>query len=191
MPKKGRRDQLTGGTEDVNPQTLSIGIVQTGANVNALSVIPLPLDRHREKGSTVGVMELLRCEFTFGGSAFSLVNNNAFRTATIATISSLASVTQPGPSPNFADPHVITQCHEMNAVIGAPTNTFWIQGAYPIQMDLTDGAGHGTLLATDQLYVYLQSFGMGNPTSCGIKIWYRFKNVDVTEYIGIVQSQQT
>lgn len=56
--------------------------------------------------------------------------------------------------------------------------------------DLTDDAGHGFLLATDSIFQYCQSNGVGDNMSAYTRILYRFKDVSLQEYIGIVQSQQ-
>lgn len=62
--------------------------------------------------------------------------------------------------------------------------------------DLTDGAGHGVLIATDN--IWLTAFINGAVPDIGTtaalnvfcEILYRFKKVTLQEYIGIVQSQQ-
>jgi hypothetical protein len=56
-------------------------------------------------------------------------------------------------------------------------------------LDLTDGAGHGLLIATDNIFMTVYSSNTGNANEVGCKILYRWKNVSVEEYIGIVQSQ--
>lgn len=64
--------------------------------------------------------------------------------------------------------------------------------------DLTDGAGHGILVATDQIFLTQQTglTSMGGSTADTITgfvqadLIYRFKEVKLQEYIGIVQSQQ-
>jgi hypothetical protein len=65
--------------------------------------------------------------------------------------------------------------------------------------DLTDGAGHGILIATDNIYLgvnaSLSSFNLGDadPIVGGVSanLIYRFKEIGLSEYIGIVQSQQS
>lgn len=60
----------------------------------------------------------------------------------------------------------------------------------PIVRDFTDGAGHGVIVATDQLFYFFDTVGFGAPVAFWMRIWYRFKEVTLEEYIGIVQSQQ-
>ena len=65
----------------------------------------------------------------------------------------------------------------------------------PLPVDLTDGAGHGLLIATDKIYftAFSVNFNIGTvePADFGCQILYRFKTVSLEEYIGIVQSQTT
>lgn len=59
----------------------------------------------------------------------------------------------------------------------------------PMVWDCTDNAGHGLLVATDNIFLQCSVDAAGSVTPSG-KILYRFKKVKLVEYIGIVQSQQ-
>lgn len=68
-------------------------------------------------------------------------------------------------------------------------------GAAPFtftELDLTDGDGHGKLVATDSFYLYFDTTGAAAAAVYTVtwKIWYRFVSVKLVEYLGIVQSQQ-
>lgn len=62
--------------------------------------------------------------------------------------------------------------------------------------DLTDGAGHGVLIATDSIWLTgfingaVPDIGTTAAVNVYAEILYRFKKVSLQEYIGIVQSQQ-
>jgi len=56
--------------------------------------------------------------------------------------------------------------------------------------DCTDGAGHGILVATDSIFISCSQIGYTAAAPIAFKIMYRLKTVSLTEYIGIVQSQQ-
>lgn len=62
--------------------------------------------------------------------------------------------------------------------------------------DLTDGAGHGVLIATDNVWLTAWLNGavpdIGTTAQLNVyaELLYRFKKVTLQEYIGIVQSQQ-
>lgn len=60
----------------------------------------------------------------------------------------------------------------------------------PYCYDCTDGAGHGVLVATDNIYITMNTNGWQGAANADFKILYRFKEVSLVEYIGIVQSQQ-
>lgn len=57
-------------------------------------------------------------------------------------------------------------------------------------VDLTDGQGHGVLIATDNIYVCGSASGYQNVQTISFKILYRLKTVSLSEYVGMVQSQQ-
>jgi len=57
--------------------------------------------------------------------------------------------------------------------------------------DFTDGAGHGLLIAADKLYAAVSTrryYASGH--ACNFDILYRWKNVGLAEYVGIVQTGQ-
>lgn len=60
----------------------------------------------------------------------------------------------------------------------------------PIVVDLTDGSGNGILVAVPQIYLGMITAGQSAAINGSCKILYRYVDVDLTEYIGIVQSQQ-
>jgi hypothetical protein len=60
----------------------------------------------------------------------------------------------------------------------------------PRKWDFTDGAGHGILVATDNIFIQASTNGQNTASLFRFKILYRFKSVSLVEYIGIVQSQQ-
>lgn len=60
----------------------------------------------------------------------------------------------------------------------------------PIHISLSDQNGNGVLVATDKLFVVGGNVGALTAGSYVAKILYRLVNVGITEYVGIVQSQQ-
>src|SRR3972149_1303038 len=55
--------------------------------------------------------------------------------------------------------------------------------------DLTDGNGNGLLVATDFIYFVTANVGGTGSISAVVKILYRLFEANLTEYIGILQSQ--
>jgi len=116
-----------------------------------------------------------------------------------ATVQTVALTTNPNPSDDsslgnntgaglFIDPRTIKQWTRTTFSNASPASFFELENIR--HFDLTDSAGHGILIATDQLFLLMTSNGTLALNTGGCKLDYRFKNVALEEYIGIVQSQQ-
>lgn len=188
MPKRAAGDQLTGGTRDVNPQYFHGTITVAVAGTTIAKEIALPVNRIISgSAQKTPVMELLRmyahCDMV-GATA------NVAETEHAANL--FVTSADPGAAVNltFDNNRVIAQFSWRN--IGA----FTAGGTYKMsepssirEWDFTDGAGHGIILATDSIHLQLQASATLSPTA-QIKVLYRVKYVSLTEYIGMVQSQQ-
>lgn len=171
-----RDSSLTGGTRDVNPQFLSIRAVQTGTDVTFSAQIPLPIQR-LPTGGKAQVVEVLKVFFEVG-------TNPPQDNGIVITLSTRDKGV--AARANWGDPQVFAQWTTSAQFV----TTGGVNRVEPFQLDLTDGAGHGLLIGTDSIFVQVYSSTTGLSNEADIKILYRFKNVPVTEYIGIVQSQQ-
>ncbi len=60
----------------------------------------------------------------------------------------------------------------------------------PIVIDTTDTDGNGILVATDRLFIVGGNLSGIVAATYVAKIMYRLVEVGITEYVGIVQSQQ-
>lgn len=177
--------QITGGTGDVNPQILTTPIVnQTAANAFTEAAFPLPINRFPETSGKVVVLELLKVWFFMSeaDSVNSAGGNNVILTVRMSTASL--------PAINANDPRVIATQEKVwrgSFTAGGTAVTSLIE---PQEINLTDGAGHGVLVATDSMFLGIVTFNFTAAGSFFAKILYRFKRVSLQEYIGIVQSQQ-
>jgi hypothetical protein len=87
------------------------------------------------------------------------------------------------------DPKVIADWLFCLIVNTGSVNTTFMPMA--IMKKLTDSNGHGLLVATDQLFMNVDTQNTAQKTFSAVaRVGYRFKDVGLTEYIGIVQSQQ-
>jgi hypothetical protein len=180
--------QLTGGTNDVNPQWWSLGqLNQTAPNVQNDNAIIVPINRFPQgRNGKVTVMELLRVVFDLGE-----LDNNLPAAGGLAFISCAVHTRDPGNvAPQWQDPSIIADHERTYRGSFTATGTALAISHDPQEMDLTDGAGHGMLLATDQVFLNMTTGGYTAASFARVKILYRFKTVSLTEYIGIVQSQQ-
>lgn len=200
-PKKRRRigmkrrrvgDHLTGGTKDVNPQFIS-GIVtmETEDTIHNATITVPKLLGQALGSSRASLMEILKVQVEVGArpileeSPVPKVYSQyiAFATRPMTTTSVAGSyLANPSVFCKFAD---ITH-KNMTAV---PVGFFWETYERIKEKDLTDKAGHGWLIAVDQIHVQCDTEGYNGPSAWSYKIWYRFKIVGLIEYIGIVQSQ--
>lgn len=185
--KRRRADTLTGGTGDVNPQFFSHRMVPAVAGTTETVALPSPISRFPTGvAGKSQIVEILKVWFDFppapaiaavGEVVHSVVSNIATRSGgtVINEISNPATIASVALSREGAF-----------TAGGSISGTIY---QMPRFVDLTDGAGHGILMATDQFY--LQFGGTATwATSMDFRMMYRIKVVGLAEYIGLVQSQQ-
>lgn len=212
MPGK-RKDTLTGGTNDVNPQwwrlpTLGGATTTYSSNIPSGTAwgveqsFPVPVQRLAQAQGRAQVMEILKVRYQFNNQ---FVYDTTTKQGTVLTVANLATSasgnsTVPG-SYRLGDPHVIDFDQQDQVWYQVPGGGVYyvVDGINPEIHDLTDGDGHGVLVATDNIYlgwvVIVQDLGSTDgfqvsANSLNVDILYRWKEVSLAEYIGIVQSQQ-
>lgn len=158
---------LTGGTKDVNPQYFRTQAYYTGAdaaNQTTIAESAIPVQRLNNKNRSM-VMEVLKIKYIPRH-----INSAADAWAGIAT--SRPPSGKPAPSQGYWVDVVKLQTDQI------------------VEVDVTDGAGHGMLLAADKVFTFL--YEATGKSGAGVDVWisYRWKNVSLTEYIGIVQASQ-
>jgi len=189
MPRGVKRtgDMLTGGSGDVNPQTFVIRATQTGSDVTTTVVQPLPIPRLPTSPGRNLVIEVIDVEFYRIGNTMPGPGNGVNQVLANLT-------TNPNAQPVFADAlsdtRQISAAYWVSVANGVPV-AFWDgTPTQKLKEDLTDQAGHGFLVATDNVYLHITSSNTGAPQQIVCRFNYRWKDVSLTEYIGIVQSQQ-
>jgi len=171
-----RRTTLTGGTGDVSPQFANFTATQSGADTTTTTSFAVPIQR-LPAGNQAQVMEVLKIFWRIAGTVVETDN----------TVSGFFSTTSFGTTAtNFAEPRVFG--HVFRSVNITTSGQIVVQEPYV--QDLTDGAGHGVLIATDNIFLQVVSGTTSATNTIYAKILYRWKNVPLAEYIGIVQSQQ-
>lgn len=178
--------QLTGGTNDVSPQLMHFTGAQSGADASTTTSVAIPVQR-LPSGTRAQVMEVLKVYFMFPlfPAIASAAETQDTMTAFLSTVSFGTTLTV------FSEPRVFAAYYKENK--GAFTAAGTYMGPQPLEpftLDLTDGAGHGILIATDNIFVQMNSTATGASNTVRVKILYRWKNISLAEYVGIVQSQQ-
>lgn len=168
---------LTGGSGDVNPNWFKISATQSAADTFTQTTNPLPVQRlsggpGRKRAM---IMEILKVCF--------------YQTSAVAEVDSIIQcflttksyATQP---PDTDGPIIArVRCANMITTSGS------FQPSWPMVIDVTDGAGHGMVVASDNLYLSVSSTTTGIANTFAAYILYRWKNVGLEEYIGVAQSQ--
>lgn len=179
--------ELTGGSGDVNPQTMLIvanGPVG-GAGGSQRTTVGLPIPRLPTPAGKSLVMEILWVEFVHRGLTATAGATSEYHMSLTTNPSQPVNATAA-----VSDPRTIADWNHAVTASAAPTSFWDVENI--TEVDLTDQAGHGFLVATDNLFLDVYTAGpaganMNNPVC---RIGYRFKLVSLQEYIGIVQSQQ-
>lgn len=186
MAKRAKNgDGLTGGTGDVSPQYYTLPQnTLSAANTYTEGTIPTPIPRNRISNGKATVMEILKVYFNLPeADANNTAGGSVISAQAQLTTRSLTAMQQNSPS-------VFAHCEKMMRGAFTAAGSYATAIADPFIWDATDGAGHGVLVATDNIYFGCFTAGFTAAQSFNARILYRMKNVSVEEYIGIVQSQQ-
>jgi len=171
---------LTGGSRDYKPEYMTLA-VSAGNNASASAAFAMPVLRNFSSGngSRAQIVEAIKviAEFPVAALATGASSDLRFHLSTknhgtVAT--------------TLADPDTFVSIG-LGDVYGAAGNV-----VFPSQqvVDFTDGMGNGILIATDNIYAQLTNTATGQTISVSAKLIYRIYSASVTEYVGIVQSQQ-
>lgn len=182
--KRARGDNLTGGTGDVNPQLLTFPPL-TLPNIDTYNVarISLPIVRIPARSNKAIVMEVLKVMFVPPSFPGAFQATGQIIQSQIQLSTSQVSAIFPGSPAVFA-------YHSRKWKGNAGTEAYGTTWVNPHVLDLTDGAGHGVLIATDAIYFGADTTGFPASTSFNCSVLYRWKEVGLTEYLGMVSNQQ-
>ena len=170
MAKRGF-DQLTGGTKDVNAQYTSIRVTESAANTFTQGTLALPVLRGNVGRSKYQVIELLKSWMVIGFGDGATASTKDVQVTTSAQTALLP----------FNNPDVVDYYSE--DIIITTSGLYYPQN--PIIHDFTDGAGHGIIIATNNMYVGVQGGSQTGALTVDYRIMYRFKNIGVDEFVGL------
>jgi hypothetical protein len=167
---------LTGGTRDIKPQLLSFAASQTVADTTATTVQSIPVLRNFQSGpGRAQLVEILR--------VYAIFPNNVAVDSAITVLLGTKNFGATGQVPS--EPSIFfASKFQFELVTSGATAVF-----HDRVWDLTDGAGNGILVATDNIFAQIISVTTGVANTVHFKILYRISGASVTEYVGIVQGQ--
>ncbi|GAH95050.1 unnamed protein product [marine sediment metagenome] len=171
MPPRGKKS-----IADVYPQWLDFEVLQTGTNIWTVEAIPLPVPRlRREVGDQVQLIEILK-----------VILSPNLNEITDGSRVSLKLMTRNWESDPKEGPTTVFTVSLEPEVMGTEASHVAVE---PYMYDLTDGMGHGYLVAVDTLYLGCASGGMTTPTGGSGRIYWRYVTVNLAEFMGLIQSQ--
>ena len=178
---------LTGGTGDVKPQILTATTpAAAGAGDYSVSQIALPVPRFGTTKNKSTVTEILNVVYyPVILDIADALNTKAAFLSTIAIRTQNETCTLATLAADVTDPSVFA--YMLRDAAFTTSGSVVKKGGW--KFDLTDRNGNGLLIATDRIFF---TIGAVNDTAQGTstaKITYRLVNVNLAEYIGIVQSQ--
>lgn len=175
--RKRSRDSLTGGTKDVNPQFMHLTATESAVDTTTTVAFPIPIQRLQNAGRAQ-VMEILKVFWRIAANNGTVSN----------TVRAMLSTSSGGTTTLlYSNPRVFDG-YERIFVFNVDGSIAFNE--QPEIHDLTDGAGHGFLIGTDNIFLQVSSLTTGLAPTVECKILYRWKDVSTVEYVGIVQSQQ-
>ena len=202
--------ELTGGTGDVNPQLFKFNPLANPVQYNPGAAagqfyelsqsITTPLNGYQSTSQSgrATVMELLKVFI----EVIALFDAAAGTQTVFTEFGALLT----GPAPNnvaqaatdgFVAPRALAAWNSIRAVGEGTSESNTPPGEAMHVYDMTDGAGHGVLIASPQLSLVerVNLRGGSNFIPAGnlaihVAFLYRFKDVPLQEYLGILQSQQ-
>jgi len=188
--KRGRKSSGgsdTGGTGDIKPQFMTMaGAVAGAVDDYRVDVFQIPVVRPRGKNESATIMEMLSLDWylsveNIGDAAFTeaafLTQNTARTSGDTATVGSFAA--------DVGDPRTLGMVI-LNQTL---TTSGSMSQVYPIHVDLTDSNGNGILWGNDTITMVSGAVANATAGATICKLKYRWVNVGLVEFLGIVQSQ--
>lgn len=173
---------------DKYPQFFNLGLVtQTAANAAINQAAATPIPRNPMTTNKSRVMEIIKCYVYLSDW------ENFAATTNLDVIMALSTrnLTGLGADAIASDPSTFACWRfDEDTVQGAAGRTVINRSGGWLEMDLQSADGYGFLVATDQIYFSVRTAAFTAARSFHCRVLYRFADVNLTEYIGIVQGQQ-
>lgn len=192
MPYPRYKDALTGGTGDVNPQFLVSPVSFSTAGTATQVVLPT---QRLPAANRAQVLEILKIFIALPTQNFTGQTVTATLAAALNSIRLTLVSRNPGTNiPAINDTSIIADWWApLGLVYAGAAGVYTNQGSGGNQdfvIDLTDGAGHGYIVGTDSVWaVGTSNVTFGTAPQAAVRIMYRWKDVSLAEYVGMVQQQ--
>jgi len=168
-------------TKDDFPNFLSGRLILSAANTFTTQQVFTPIPRLKTIGNKATVMELLYMDLVIDNIDLIAFDDRLRFQMTLGT-------TQ-GSMLAWSDTRVFINYDLLIGGANATPGALFIT-QYPWRYQFQTNDGFGYLLAADAFRVSAETVGMAAATNFHFKLYYRFVDIPLTEFIGIVQSTQ-
>lgn len=173
MPKFARLDKA--------PNYFTISSLQTGNDTTTVTTVNLPNASIPTQGS-VTIIELIKINLSQMTAWTTIDVGDGWTVGLDTSTPTTTSTTTACAHPSCLWFYTVKPGSTMTSAVGG--------GFFESKLfDLTDGDGHGLLVATDVLNFFNMSTATGIANQWVAKVWYKWRRVTIEEYVGIVQSQ--
>lgn len=182
---------VTGGTRDIKPQFLTIVTSDSAANQYVVEATPIPTVRPTGASKSAIVMEMLSIDYypyvdsldDSQGTLWCFLSTSTTRssggTATTETLENdIGDVRSQG-----------IVLRRRQTVTAGTEGIGAVSVDYPWHYDFTDENGNGMLWGLDFITLVSGNLLIQTQTGVAAKLKYRWVEVGITEYLGIVQQQ--
>ena len=182
-----RRNRSTTIDEFPNFLTGTITTGPGGPNTFITVSVPTPIPRLTTTGGRSTVMELLWMDVDF---RFSIQDPNE------EVVFEMITGTTPTALVGWEDPRTLMflkwKSQGFPDVLSPQQFTFALEPG-PFRYDWQTRDGKGFLLPSDKFHVSIQGSGLAGVSvfTCGWRLFYRFVEIPIAEFVGIVQSFQS
>jgi hypothetical protein len=177
MSSRGRRDQY--------PQTFLVDLTQPSVDGAILATVNLPVPRIPTANKAT-ILEISAIEYYFPIWVPSITTGQTSHLMVIVSTDE-RTIDMTDPVPYISNGHTIdaVDLHIHPGTAAAPLSS----AIFPLRHELETKDGHGVLVATDRLFISLDTINFPTATKAVVKVYYRYVEVSVQEYVGIIQSQ--
>lgn len=181
MAKRRRNNTNNGKRIDVFPNFMTGTITQPGIDnfTTVLVNTPIPRIQTTRSGQRATVMELLYCEMMFPTIDMKAAPDVLYTMQMVIGTTPVAMIP-------FNNPRVFVQ-KRVDTHIITSGGGFTVQ---PYRYDMETRDGHGYLLAAESFHVSFWSVLSGIINIMEWRLYYRFIDIPLSEFIGLVQSTQ-
>lgn len=169
---------------DLFPQQITVANAISAANTYTQIEVPVPINRLSVEDDKAWVIDVSKIQISMGVSSFDLGATELEEVLAQLSTSPLTAGINLTDSTVFWFHRVAVRIREITAASGITV----IWNPESIMYDLTVN-GKGIIVATDSMFFGIDSLNLSGTFTAVLKIYYKYVQIGIEEYVGIVQGQ--